>query len=202
MRTTTSSIGAALPKKAKCRPSAAHEIAPLLVPQAAKIRARYLLPHQLLPAPVPAMPDHERAVINAAMAILKARLSVPGGYANSPSAAHELAMLQYANHDIEGFAVMFLDAQNGLIAVGELFRGTLTQTSVYPREVARAALRHNAATVILMHNHPSGKATPSAADRSLTRALVESLAVFDVKTVDHLIIAGDHVMSFAEQRLL
>ena len=148
------------------------------------------------------MPDHERAVIDAAIAILKARLRVPGGYANSPKAAHELAMLHYVNHEIEGFGVMFLDAQNGLIAVEELFRGTITQTSVYPRDVARSALRHNASTVILMHNHPSGSPSPSAADRSLTRALAESLALLDIKTVDHLIVAGDRVLSFAEERLL
>ena len=202
MRTSISSSTAALPPRIKPRSKSVREIAPSLAPQTQKNRANVSHPAPPLPVAIETMPYHERAVIDAAIAILKARLRVPGGYANSPKAAHELAMLHYVNHEIEGFGVMFLDAQNGLIAVEELFRGTITQTSVYPREVARSALRHNAATVILMHNHPSGSPSPSAADRSLTIALAECLALIDVRTVDHLIVAGDRVLSFAEERLL
>lgn len=202
MRTLSNSCSEAGPVKTKRRPKSAHEFAPLLVPQAQKNRAEVSLPPPPFTAAITGMAEHERAVIDAALAILRARLRLPGGYANSPLAAHAVALLHYAHHDIEGFGVMFLDAQNGVIAIEELFRGTLTQTSVYPREVVRAALRHNAANVILMHNHPSGLPVASAADRALTRALQEALATVDVRTVDHLIVAGDRVLSFAERGLL
>lgn len=202
MRTLTDSCSEARPAKGKRRPKSAHEIAPLLVPQAQKNRAEFPLPPALLAATIEGMAEHERAVIDAALAILRARLRMPGGYASSPRAAHALAILHFAQHEREGFGVMFLDAQNGVIAIEELFRGTLTQTSVYPREVVRAALRHNAAGVILMHNHPSGAPSPSAADKFLTSALQEALALVDIRTNDHLIVAGDRVTSFAEQGLL
>ncbi len=202
MRTLTDSCSDALPAKGKRRPKAAHEIAPLLVPQVQKNRAEFPLPPALLAAAIEGMAEHERAVIDAALAILRARLRVPGGYASSPRAAHALAILHFAHHEREGFGVMFLDAQNGVIAVEELFRGTLTQTSVHPREVVRAALRHNAASVIFMHNHPAGGPDPSAADIYLTRALQEALALVDVQTNDHLIVAGDRVTSFVERGLL
>ena len=202
MRTLTNSYSVARPAKGKRRPKSAHEIAPLLVPQAQKNRADFSLPPALLAATIEGMADHERAVIDAALAILRARLRMPGGYANSPRAAHALAILHFAQHEREGFCVMFLDSQTGVIAIEELFRGTLTQTSVYPREVVRAALRHNAASVILMHNHPSGAPNPSAADKFLTKALQSALALVDVQTHDHLIVAGDRVTSFAEQGLL
>ncbi len=98
--------------------------------------------------------------------------------------------------------VLFLDAQNRVIASEELFRGTLTQTSVYPREVVRAALRHNAAAIIVSHNHPSGVAEPSQADRLLTTSLRRSLELVDIKLLDHLIVAGQQVISFAERGLI
>ncbi len=98
--------------------------------------------------------------------------------------------------------VLFLDAQNRVIASEEMFRGTLTQTSVYPREVVKRALAHNAAAVILAHNHPSGVAEPSRADEFLTRTLRESLALIDVRVLDHFIVAGNGVVSFAERGLL
>ncbi len=97
---------------------------------------------------------------------------------------------------------MFLDAQNRLIAAEELFRGTLTQTAVYPREVARRALELNSAALILAHNHPSGVAEPSAADRLLTQALKATLSQLDVPVLDHLIVAGNRCFSFAEAGLL
>jgi DNA repair protein RadC len=108
--------------------------------------------------------------------------------------------LQHLGHEV--FWAVFLDAQNRVIAAEELFRGTLTQTSVYPREVVKQALAHNAAGVILAHNHPSGIAEPSFQDQALTRSLAESLALVDVKVLDHFIVAPGACLSFAERGLL
>jgi DNA repair protein RadC len=120
----------------------------------------------------------------------------------SPSAVREFLALWLRDRGHEIFAGLFLDAQNRLIAAEELFRGTLTQTAVYPREVARRALELNSAALILAHNHPSGVAEPSAADRMLTQALKASLAQLDVPVLDHLIVAGNRCFSFAEAGLL
>ena len=89
-----------------------------------------------------------------------------------------------------------------MITIEELFRGTLTQTSVYPREVVKRALHHNAGAVILAHNHPSGVAEPSHADETLTQALRQALALVDIRVLDHFIVAGSGVLSFAERGLL
>ena len=98
--------------------------------------------------------------------------------------------------------MLLLDAQHRVIAIEELFRGTLTQTSVYPREVVKAALRANAAAVIFAHNHPSGVAEPSSADEMLTRTLKQALSLVDVQTLDHFIVAGTKTLSFAERGLI
>ena len=98
--------------------------------------------------------------------------------------------------------MILLDAQHRVLSVDELFRGTLTQTSVYPREVVKVALRANAAAVIFAHNHPSGVAQPSQADELLTRTLKDALALVDVKVLDHFIVAGTSILSFAERGLL
>jgi DNA repair protein RadC len=98
----------------------------------------------------------------------------------------------------ESFVVLFLDVKNRLIDSQEMFTGTLTHTSVYPREVVKAALRRNAAGVMLAHNHPSGVCEPSDADLRLTNALVQALALIDVRVLDHFVVAGTHVHSFAE----
>ncbi len=102
----------------------------------------------------------------------------------------------------EVFSALFLDAQNRLIDYEELFRGTLTQTSVYPREIVKRALARNCAAVIFAHNHPSGVAEPSRADEMLTRTLSEALALVDVRVLDHIIVAGSGSVSFAERGLL
>ena len=115
---------------------------------------------------------------------------------SSPLAVKQYLQLLLGNKAYESFAVLFLDVKNRLIASKELFRGTLTQTSVYPREVA--ALAHNAAGVILAHNHPSGTPEPSAADQGLTQALKQTLALVDVRVLDHFVVAGRQVYSFAE----
>jgi DNA repair protein RadC len=202
MSTATQNVSdAALPKNGQ-RIKTARDAAPPLVPNPRKNRAA-VFPAPPLPASgARAMAEHERAVIDAALSIVRARLRTPGSYASDVGAARSLAILHYADHDIEGFGVMFLDSQNGLIAVEELFTGTLKKTSVHPREVVRAAMRHNAASVILMHNHPAGNTLPSLADTCLTRALTSALCLVDVRVVDHLIVAGDQVMSFAELGLL
>ncbi|HEY7674599.1 MAG TPA: DNA repair protein RadC [Burkholderiales bacterium] len=121
---------------------------------------------------------------------------------SSPRAVRDYLRLTLAGRDHEVFVVVLLDAQHRVIASEELFRGTLTQTSVYPREVVKCALKLNAAAVIFAHNHPSGVAEPSHADEILTRSLKAALALVDVQVLDHFIVAGTRTMSFAERGLL
>jgi DNA repair protein RadC len=116
----------------------------------------------------------------------------------SPDAVRQYLRLSMGRQQHESFVVLFLDVKNRLLAREEMFRGTLTHTSVYPREVVKAALGHNAASVMLAHNHPSGVPEPSEADLLLTRALVQALALVDVRVLDHFVVAGPHVHSFAE----
>lgn len=122
---------------------------------------------------------------------------------SSPAAVREWLRLQLARLPHEVFMVLLLDAQNRLIRAEELFRGTLTQTSVYPREVVKLVLTYNAAAVILAHNHPSGACEPSKADELITRSLKQALALVDVAVLDHFVVAGQHPpLSFAERGLL
>lgn len=122
---------------------------------------------------------------------------------SAPAAVRDWLRLRLAPLHHEVFIALWLDAQNRLIADEELFRGTLTQTSVYPREVVKRALGNNAAAVILAHNHPSGVAEPSSADELLTRALKQALVLVDVRLLDHFIVAGNAPpLSFAERGLL
>jgi DNA repair protein RadC len=122
---------------------------------------------------------------------------------SAPGMVRDWLRLKLAAQPHEIFMVLWLDAQNRLIKADELFSGTLTQTSVYPREVVKAALSQNAAAAILAHNHPSGVAEPSRADEALTRSLKEALALVDVKLLDHFIVAGNQQpLSFAERGLL
>ncbi|MCG2592131.1 DNA repair protein RadC [Ramlibacter sp. XY19] len=120
----------------------------------------------------------------------------------SPDAVKNYLQLHLARKPHEVFAALFLDAQNKLIALEELFRGTLTQTSVYPREVVLKALQHHAAAVVLAHNHPSGTVQPSRADEALTQTLKAALALVDVRVLDHVIVAPGHALSMAEKGLL
>ena len=121
---------------------------------------------------------------------------------SSPQAVRDYLRLSLTEREHEVFVVVFLDAQNRVIRTEELFRGTLTQTSVYPREVVKSALKHNAAAVILAHNHPSGVAEPSQADQSLTESLKRALALIDVRVLDHFIVGRGRALSFAERGLL
>ncbi|BEU95636.1 DNA repair protein RadC [Acidovorax sp. DW039] len=120
----------------------------------------------------------------------------------SPNAVKQYLQLHLAAKGHEVFAVIFLDAQNRLLAMEELFRGTLTQTSVYPREVVLRALHHHAAGVVLAHNHPSGSVQPSRADEALTQTLKTTLALVDVRVLDHVIVAPGQALSMAESGLL
>ena len=125
-----------------------------------------------------------------------------GDALNSPGAVRDYLKLLLNAHEHEIFVVIFLDARNQVIATEEMFRGTLTQTSVYPREVVKAALKHNAASVILAHNHPSGVPEPSQSDRLLTDTLKQALSLVEVRVLDHFIVAGTQTLSLAEQGLM
>lgn len=120
----------------------------------------------------------------------------------TPGAVKHYLQLHLAARAHEVFAVLFLDSQNRLLAMEELFRGTLTQTSVYPREVVLRALQHQAAAVVLAHNHPSGSVQPSRADEALTQTLKAALALVDVRVLDHVIVAPGVALSMAEQGLV
>ena len=120
----------------------------------------------------------------------------------SPGAVRDYLRLAIADREHEVFVCLWLDAQHRVLRFEELFRGTLTQTSVYPREIVKAGLRANAAAVIFAHNHPSGAAQPSRADELLTRNLKDALALVDVKVLDHFVVAGNQALSFAERGLL
>lgn len=121
---------------------------------------------------------------------------------SSPAQVREYLRLALEGRGYEVFMVLYLDAQNRLLAAEELFRGTLTQTSVYPREVVKAGLAHNAAAVLLAHNHPSGMAEPSQADLHLTQQLRQALALVDIKVLDHFIVGAGQISSFAESGLI
>jgi len=121
---------------------------------------------------------------------------------SSPQQVRDYLCLKLGSLAREVFVVLFLDAQNRVLAQEEMFSGTLTQTSVYPREVVKRALHHNAASLIFAHNHPSGVAEQSRTDELLTTALKQALALVDVRVLDHFIVAGNTTLSFAERGLL
>lgn len=146
--------------------------------------------------------EPERAVIDAALAILGRHLREPGKVFESPDAVKKYLRLHLAGERRELFAVLYLDSQHRVIAFETPFAGTLTQTSVHPRELVRAALAHEAAAVVLAHNHPSGTVTPSRADEALTKTLKSALGLVDVRVLDHVIVGGDEALSMAEKGLL
>jgi DNA repair protein RadC len=120
----------------------------------------------------------------------------------SPRAARDFLTMRYASLEHEVFAVLFLDTRHRLIDCTDLFRGTVDGASVHPREVVKEALARNAATVILVHNHPSGVAEPSHADELITTRLRDALALVDIRVLDHLIVAGASITSLAERGVL
>jgi DNA repair protein RadC len=149
----------------------------------------------------PAKRAEVSAVLEIARRALKQELQAAPVF-SSPQAVKDYLSLHLAPLAHEVFAVLFLDSQHRLLALEEMFRGTLSQTSVYPREVVRRAMALNAGAVILAHNHPSGVAEPSRADEMLTRALQNALQLVDVRVLDHLVVAKGTVTSFAERGLL
>ncbi|MEZ8474469.1 DNA repair protein RadC [Vibrio toranzoniae] len=120
------------------------------------------------------------------------------GTFTNPTNVKEYLKLKLGAHDREVFAVMFLDNQHQLISFEELFFGTIDAASIYPREVLKAALNHNAAAVVFAHNHPSGIAEPSQADRRITQRLVDALKLVDIRVLDHIVV-GEDCVSFAEK---
>jgi DNA repair protein RadC len=158
-------------------------------------RAQYLI----------AISDDETArgdrLIAEALLILSNRVS-KGLLADSQTVIKDYLRLKMAQYDREVFAVLLLDAQNRVIHEEELFFGTLTQTAVYPREVVKLALKHNAAGALFCHNHPSGTAEPSRADELLTNTLTKALTLIDVKVLDHIVVATGAAVSMAERGLL
>lgn len=147
----------------------------------------------------------KRAHLSAALELGRRLLlekSKTGSALTSPGSVRDYLRLSLASREHEVFVCIWLDAQHRVLEADELFRGTLTQTSVYPREVVKQALRINAAAVIFAHNHPSGVAQPSQADELLTRSLKEALLLVEVRVLDHFIVAGSQAISFAERGLL
>ncbi len=142
-----------------------------------------------------------QAALEMARRTLREKLDA-GSALSTPQTVRDYLRLTLHGRPHEVFVAVFLDAQHRVTASEELFRGTLTQTSVYPREVVKRALQHNAAAVIFAHNHPSGVAEPSRADEALTVALQQALALVEVRVIDHFVIAGDGALSFAERGLI
>ena len=146
-------------------------------------------------------PAHADEVLCHARRLLANRVR-RGATMSSPEAVKDHLRLELGALEHEVFCVLFLDAQHRIIALKQMFRGTVSQTSVYPREVVKEALAVNAAAVILAHNHPSGSVEPSRADEFLTQTLRTALALVDVRVLDHLVVAGADVCSFAERGLM
>jgi DNA repair protein RadC len=142
-----------------------------------------------------------QAVLEMSRRALKEELH-RGDALNSPRVVRDYLQLLLGGRQQEVFLVLFLDTQHRVIASEELFHGTLSQTSVYPREVVKRALAHNAAAVILAHNHPSGVAEPSQSDQLLTDALKQALSLVDVRVLDHFVVAAGQTLSFAEKGLI
>ena len=146
-------------------------------------------------------PVSDDEVIREGLRILSARLPKHSVLAN-PRTTREYFRLRFAGLEHEVFCCLYLDTRHRPIACEELFRGTIDGATVHPREVAKRALVHNAASVILAHNHPSGIAEPSQADELITRRLKEALALLDIRVLDHLVVTDTVTESFAERGLL
>lgn len=147
--------------------------------------------------------NNDDVVITQAINILLGRIKNHDGVSlRTPKEVKTFLTLKLAAEEREIFSVIWLDVKNRFIGYEEMFYGTLTQASVYPREVVKRALKHNAAAVILTHNHPSGDTVPSQADKDLTVNLKKALALIDVRVLDHIVVAGLKTMSFSEENLL
>lgn len=160
-------------------------------------RAQYAVQRE-----INAIVANEDAIIAAALEILARRMRSSGVLMDSPEVVRDWLRMRVGGKPHEEFGCIWLNAAHEVIEAGEMFRGTLTQTGVYPREVVKEALRINAAACILYHNHPSGAAEPSIADEMLTRTLKEALAMVDVRVLDHMVVTAEKITSFAERGLL
>lgn len=139
----------------------------------------------------------ERNAIDKALAIIARCMTQTFSVFDTPDAVQTYLQLQLGGEHSERFAVMFLDVQNRLLSFNVMFVGTLTQTSVYPREVVRLAMQLGASAVVLAHNHPSGNAQPSRADKQLTQTLKVTLALIEVRVLDHFIVSPNATLSMA-----
>lgn len=146
--------------------------------------------------------EEEIGTVRAGVAILERCFARGGTVLSSPGIVRDFLRLRIAGLGAEVFGVIWLDAHHRVIATEELFRGSLTQTSVYPREVVRRGLQLNAAAAVVFHNHPSGVAEPSRADEFLTRSVQAAFALVDIKLLDHLVVGREAVVSFAERGLM
>lgn len=158
-----------------------------------------MFPSTVFPHPQSSLSPYARSTLRRALNILERQLREPGAAFTYASATRDWLRLQLAKEEREVFMVLFLDNQNRLIAHEILFTGTISHTEVHPREVVKAALIHNAAAVIVAHNHPSGLAEPSQADRNLTERLKQALDLVDIRLPDHLVVGGMEITSFAER---
>ncbi len=144
----------------------------------------------------------ENQIVNAAKALLKKKFS-KGSAIASPGLARDYLMLNYAKHEYEVFICIFLDNQNRVLKLAEMFTGSIGGASVYPREVVKKSLELNAAAIVFAHNHPSGTSNPSQADKEITVKLIKAMNLVDVRVLDHLIVGGgDKPYSFAEHGLI
>jgi len=151
---------------------------------------------------VEAIPDTDDQIIRKALGILASRLTEPGDKYECPAASASFLTLKMAELKSESFCIMYLDTRHRLLKFEEVFQGTIDGASVYPREVVRRCLDHNAAAVILSHNHPSGEPEPSRADITITKRLTDVLALIDVQVLDHIVVGGMKTVSFAERGLV
>ncbi|MEG0867305.1 MAG: DNA repair protein RadC [Hafnia sp.] len=158
-----------------------------------------MFPSTVSPHPQSSLSPYARSTLRRALNILERQLREPGAAFTSASATRDWLRMQLAGEEREVFMVLFLDNQNRLITHETLFTGTISHTEVHPREVVKAALKHNAAAVIVAHNHPSGLAEPSQADRRLTERLKQALDLVDTRLPDHLVVGGLEITSFAER---
>ena len=145
------------------------------------------------------LPLAAQHTIQEALSLLERQLREPGAAFTSSSSVRDWLRLQLTLEEREEFTVLFLDNQHRLIAHETLFRGTINSMTVYPREVVKAGLKHNAAAAVLAHNHPSGYAEPSSADRQMTTRLQQALELVDIRLLDHLVVGGMEIVSFSER---
>ncbi|AHE69292.1 hypothetical protein M942_05290 [Enterobacter ludwigii] len=154
---------------------------------------------QQLPLFAAELPASAQQTIRTALTLLEFQLREPGASFTSSQAVRDWLRLQIAPLEREAFTVLWLDNQHRLIAHDTLFMGTINSITVHPREVVKAGLKHNAAAAILAHNHPSGEAEPSHADRQITARLKQALGLVDIRLLDHLVIGGMEIISFSEK---